>query len=156
MVHRVDGTTQLPEHDCKSRSDLRASIHLAGNHGLFAANSMLADNRTTWPADQHVAITFRHHRRVHVAPYGNAHGGGKRDALAAGFTDGSFGATGLAEVGTFVCAQLDHGQAPGDVAQAEIIAMPNLTPCQVGEFFGVAVNDLFPAHNAEVKQWLNA
>jgi hypothetical protein len=34
--------------------------------------------------------------------------------------------------------------------------MPNLTPCQVGEFFGVAVNDLFPAHNAEFKQWLNA
>lgn len=78
------------------------------------------------------------------------------DAQAAGFTDSSFGATGLEEAGTFVCAQLDQGQAPGDVAQSAIIAMPNLTPYQVGEFMGIAVNDLCPGHNAEVEQWANA
>jgi hypothetical protein len=78
------------------------------------------------------------------------------DAQTAGFTDGAFGATGLEESGTFICSHLDQGYAPGVVAQAENIAMTNLTGYQVGEFFAIAVNDLCPQHIAEVEQWANS
>ncbi len=78
------------------------------------------------------------------------------DAQAAGFGDGSFGATGLEEAGTFICSQLDQGQPPGTVAQAENLMTPNLTPYQVGQFFAIAVDDLCPQHSAEVEQWANS
>jgi hypothetical protein len=79
-----------------------------------------------------------------------------KDVQSAGFTDGSFGATGLEEAGTFICAQLDQGEAPGTVAQTENLMMTNLTPYEVGEFFAISVGDLCPQHNAEVEQWASS
>jgi hypothetical protein len=77
------------------------------------------------------------------------------DVQAAGFNDGSFGATGLEETGTFICAQLDQGQSPGDVVATATLTMTNLPPYQIGQFMAITVDDLCPQHSAQMQQWAN-
>ncbi|AFS16099.1 MULTISPECIES: DUF732 domain-containing protein [Mycobacterium] len=73
------------------------------------------------------------------------------DVQNAGFTDGSFGATGLAEMGAAVCAQMDQGMDPVAVAQQMYADTPvNFTQDETDHFVAIAIRDLCPQHIAQV------
>lgn len=73
------------------------------------------------------------------------------DVQNAGFTDGSFGATGLEEMGAGVCAQMDQGVDPVVVAQQMYADTPvNFTQVETDQFVAIAIRDLCPQHIAQV------
>ncbi|MGH9207951.1 MAG: DUF732 domain-containing protein [Acidimicrobiales bacterium] len=75
------------------------------------------------------------------------------DVQAAGFSDGSLGATGLEEEGAWVCAQMDQGQEPGAVAnEVYTLTPPNFSRSSTDQFVAIAINDLCPQHIADVQR----
>ncbi|WP_131805960.1 DUF732 domain-containing protein [Mycobacterium alsense] len=73
------------------------------------------------------------------------------DVQNAGFTDGSFGATGLEEMGAFVCAQMDQGADPVVVAERMYAnTPPNFSQDATDQFIAIAIRDLCPQHIAQV------